>query len=84
MAAKCLRALSGLFSPNLIDQSSCRILTTHAKTRPILHDDWSIWLGENRLGRVFKHLVAMLYSTESSCVLFPSKAKKIEERGNTF
>ena len=39
-AAKCLRALSGLFSPKLIDQSSCRILTTHVKTRPVLHDDW--------------------------------------------
>ena len=47
-ATKYLRALLGLFSPNLIDQSSCRILTTHAKTRPILHDDWSIRLGENR------------------------------------
>ena len=48
IAAKCLRTLAGLFSPNLIDQSSCRILTTHANTRPILHDDWSIRLGENR------------------------------------
>ena len=49
-----------LFSPNLIDQSSCRILTTDAKTRPILHDDWSIWLGENRPDMVLKHLAAML------------------------
>ena len=48
IAAICLRALSGLFSSNLTDQSSCRILITHAKTRSILHDDWSISLGENR------------------------------------
>ena len=47
-SAKSLRALSGLFSLNLIDQSACRVLTTHAKTRPILHYDWSIRLGENR------------------------------------
>ena len=51
IAAICLIALSGLFPPNLIDQSSCMILTTHAKTRPILHDDWSVRLGENRLYR---------------------------------
>ena len=49
IAAICLRTLSGLFSSNLIDQSSCRILTIYAKARPILHDDWSIRLGENRL-----------------------------------
>ena len=49
IAAKCLRALSDLFSPNLINQSSCRISTSHAKARPILQDDWSIRLGENRL-----------------------------------
>ena len=46
--AKCLRTLSNLFSPKLVNQASCRILTTAAKTRPILHDDWSIRLGENR------------------------------------
>ena len=60
VAAKCLRTLSGLFSPNLIDQSSCWILTTHAKIRPILHDDWSIRLGENRLDKALKHLTAIL------------------------
>ena len=60
IAAKCLRTLSGLFSPNLVDQSSRRILTTHAKTRPILHDDWSIKLGENRPDKALKHLAAML------------------------
>ena len=49
IATKCLRALSVLFSPDPIDQSSCRILTTHAKTRPILRDDWSIRLGEDRI-----------------------------------
>ena len=48
IAAKCLRAPPSLFSPNLIEQSSYRILTTHTKTRPILHDDRSIRLGENR------------------------------------
>ena len=35
----------GLFSPNLTDQSPCRILTTHsmhstAKFLPILHGYW--------------------------------------------
>ena len=49
-----------LFSPNLIDQSSSRILTTYVKYRPILHDDWLIKLGENRPDRVLKHLAAML------------------------
>ena len=58
IVAKCLRTLSGLFSPNLIVQSSCRILITHAKIRPILHDDWSIRLGENRLDKALKHLAA--------------------------
>ena len=60
ISAKYLRTLSDLFSPNLIDQSSGRILTTHAKTRPILHNDWSIRLGENRPDRALKHLVTML------------------------
>ena len=58
--AKCLRILPGLFSPNLTDQSSCRILTTHAKTRHILHDDLSVRLGENRPDSGLKHLAAML------------------------
>ena len=52
--------LSGLFSPNIIGQPSCKILTTHAKTWPILHDDWSIRLGENRPNRALMHLAAML------------------------
>ena len=66
MVVKCLKTLSGLFSPNLIYQSSCRVLTTNAKnpfcakTRPIMHDDWSIRLGENRPDRALKHLTAML------------------------
>ena len=60
IVAKYLRTLSSLFSPNLIDQSSCRIMTTHTKSRPILHDDWSIRLGENRPDSVLKHLAAML------------------------
>ena len=47
----CLRALSGLFSPYLFDQSLSRILISHAKTRPILHDDLSIRLRENKLDR---------------------------------
>ena len=58
----CLRSISSLFSPNLIDQSSCRILTTHAKAWLILHDDWSIRLGENRPDMALKHLAAMLAS----------------------
>ena len=40
IAAKCFRAQLGLFSPNLIDLSACRILASHTKARPILHDDW--------------------------------------------
>ena len=48
IAAKCLKALSGLFSPNLTDQLPRRSLTTQAKTRSILHNDWSSRLGENR------------------------------------
>ena len=60
IAAKCLGTLSGLFPPNLINQSSCRILTTHAKTRPILHDDWRIRLGENRLERAMLALSVSL------------------------
>ena len=60
IAAKFLRTMASLFSPNLIDQSSCRILSTHAKARPILRDDWSIRLGENRPDRALKHLAAML------------------------
>ena len=60
IAARFLRTMSSLFSPNLIDQSSYRILSTHAKTRPILHDDWSIRLGENRPDSSRKHLATML------------------------
>ena len=57
IAGKCLRTLSGLFSLNLIDQSSSRILTTHAKTTPIVQDDWPIRLGENRPDRALKHTI---------------------------
>ena len=48
IAAKCFESSFRSISPNLIDQSSYRILTTHTRTRPILHDDRSIRLGENR------------------------------------
>ena len=54
-------SIAAKFSPNLKDQSSCRILTTHAKARPMLHDDWSIRLGENRPDRALKHMAAILY-----------------------
>ena len=64
IAAKCLRTLSSLFPLNLIDQSSCRIMTIHAKARPILHADWSIRLGENGPDSVLKHLAAMRNSSE--------------------
>ena len=60
IAAKCLRILSGLFSANLIDQSSSRILTTHARTMLIVHGDWLIRWGENRPDMTLKHLTAML------------------------
>ena len=53
--------LPGLFSPRLIYQSSCRILTSHIKTMPILHDDWLDKLGENRPDRALKHLAPMTF-----------------------
>ena len=69
IATKCFRPLLGLFFPNLLNQSSCRILTLHAKTRPILHHDWSIKLGDNRLYqsliKVLKHSATMLLSSRS-------------------
>ena len=77
--AKYLRTLSSLFSPNLIDQSSSRILTRHAKTRPVLHDDWLIKLGENRPDRALKHLAAVpLYanSNEPFAILLKRKHLK--------
>ena len=60
IAAEGLITVSSLFPPNLIDQSSCRILTIPSKTKPILHDDWSLRLGEKRLDRTLAHLAAML------------------------
>ena len=71
IAAKCLKTLSGLFSRNLIDQSSCRILTIHAKTRPILHDDSSIRLGENRpktFGSYAQHFLIRPLETCHKCL----------------
>ena len=59
-AANCLIALLGLFSPNLTDQSACKMGLALACVVVILHDDWSIRSGENRLDRVLKHLAAML------------------------
>ena len=64
VAYKCLRSMSSLFSPNLIDQSSGRILTTRAKARPILHDDWSIRLGEKRTDRDLTHMASMLFGVK--------------------
>ena len=58
-AAKRLRAPSGLFSPNLIDQSSYRMDLALVCVVGILHDDWSIRLGENIFDMVLKHLAAM-------------------------
>ena len=60
IAAKCSRTLPGLFSPNLIDQSSCRLDLVLACVVRILHDDWLSSLGENRPYSVLKHLAAML------------------------
>ena len=47
-----LKTLSGLFSPNLIDQSSCKMSLVLACVVRTLHDDWSIRLGEYRLDKV--------------------------------
>ena len=60
IVAKCLRTLSSLFSPDLVDQSSCRIMTTYAKARPILHADWPIKFGEDRPDMALKHMAAIL------------------------
>ena len=59
IATKCWKVLSGLFSPNLIDQLPCKMGLVLACVVRILHDDWSIRMGENRLDRVLKHLVSM-------------------------
>ena len=61
--------MSSQFSPNLIDQSSSRILTTYAKARLILHDDWSVRLGENRPDRALKLLAATLSVTGAFHIL---------------
>ena len=47
-----------------------RILTTHAKTRPILRGDWSIRLGENIPDRDLKHLAAMF-----TCIVIQKVAR---------
>ena len=64
IGAKCLRTLSGLFSPNLMDQSSCKMGLALACAVRILHGDWSIRLGESRPDKVLKHLAAMLDKIE--------------------
>ena len=80
-AFKCLRTFSDLFSPTIIDQSSCRILTTHAKNTPILHDDWSIRLGENRPDRALTHLAVML--SESGLYESSTRLLKMLRKFNT-
>ena len=50
-----LKALSGVFSPNLIDQSSCKMGLVLACMVRILHDDWSNRSGENRSNRALKY-----------------------------
>ena len=51
-----------VFSPNLIDQSSCKMGLVLVCVVRILHDDWSIRLGENRPARALKHLAAILFN----------------------
>ena len=63
-AAKCLRALSGLFSPNLTNQSSCKMGLVLECVVRILYDDWSIKLQENRPDMGLKHLAVMHISYE--------------------
>ena len=70
IAAKCLRATSGLFFPNLLDQSACKMRLALACVVIILHDDWSTKLEENRLGGALKHLAAMLYTDHLASFLF--------------
>ena len=43
-----------------MDKSLCRVALVVISLVRILHDDWSIRLGENRPDRALKHLVAML------------------------
>ena len=76
IAAKCLRALSGIFSPNLIDQSTCKMGLALACVITILHDDWSARLGDNRLYRVLKHLTAMPIAASFAQGYFLSKSKR--------
>ena len=42
----------------------------------ILHDDWSIWLGENRSYQPLKHLPAMA----TGSVLFNCKKQRIDHQ----
>ena len=58
--AKCSIALLGLFSPNVIDQSSCKMGLVLACMVIILHDDWSIRSGINGPDMACSHLAAML------------------------
>ena len=67
--------------PNIIDQSSCRILTTHAKTRPILQDDWSVRLGENGPDKVLKHLAVILATHEFSAMPKSETEKTVDILG---
>ena len=77
---KCLRALSDLFSPNLIDQSSCKTGLVSTFVVRIWHDDWSIRLGDNRPDKVLKHLAAMLtYKAKRSEGLLPLWTKSLQE-----
>ena len=66
IAAECFRAQLGPFSPNLIDQSSCRMDLVLACVIRILHDDGSIRLRENRPDGARKHLAAMLLQTPTT------------------
>ena len=54
-----------LFSLYLIDQSSCKMGLVITCVVRILHDDWSIRLGENRPDGALKHLAVMLHLTFS-------------------
>ena len=61
IAAKCLRALSRLFSPNSIDQTSCKLGLVLACVCRIQHDDWSTGWENIDVAAVLSHVLLGAY-----------------------
>ena len=58
--AEVLSTPSSLFSPNLIDQSACRILPHMRRLGPLCMMIDQSGMGENILDKALKHLAAIL------------------------